>query len=623
MTNISQELRIRIQQVSRNLQRLSEAGLVKKLVSGDYKLSSLGWIILRSVNFLNFISLNDFERDTIKEIPIEHLMTLNVFEDGSYLENSIEFLKFISENLEKASDFVYLFVDNIPYMWVDNLIEASARDAHIQIINEKNFDPIISFNTFYKDSKNKRKLDIIFCEKCNVFIYVSDAGCALSFRSESGFDYKGYISVNSEAIDWSNKLFRKYWDEAQIYQLDQKQLPRKSPTIFEKKIIILGTERPEIDYQSIQNAVDNYEEIILEGIFNLGDECIRIRKSVNISGTGRTNDIPDTKIYKKGWKFPFTEQEFLIDIGGNDVDVLIENIHFENFNGTCINTSNGNSFIARKNRITLLSSLGKGLDFGKWGDHVVGITAGGNEVEPSFKGGIIIENNYLDFALSYTRGGFLDYDGLQDTLEYRPNLLEHELGICVGINICRNSGTVIVRNNVIKNMNSRGILVFDNWNTAEIVIEENEIISNVFGTYPYNSMMAGVGIMAQSAWSQPRSGARVIIRGNKIVLTKINYCGISVHGPAIYSKGAGKLSECSIINNDIYLENGYFGIQIRKSDNIIVEENRLSGKGYYALQISGVPNRNKIDLYARNNEFKNNNILDFEIKNQMNIVKII
>jgi hypothetical protein len=335
-----------------------------------------------------------------------------------------------------------------------------------------------------------------------------------------------------------------------------------------------------------------------------------------IKGEGRINDVPDTKISKSGWSFPFIEEESLFHIVGKKIDVVIENLHFDNFNGSCISTSEGNSFVARNNRFTLLSSLGRGLSFGKWGDHIVGITVGGEDSETSFPGGVILEGNYLDFALSYEKGGFLDYDGLQSNPEYRPELLNHELGICVGLNIHGNCGKVIVRDNIIRNMNSRGILTFDNWDTAEIIIEGNRIESNVFGAYPYNSMMAGVGIMAQSAWSMPYSSGKVVIKGNKINLKKVNYCGIVVHGPATYTStdGSSKLVECQIVDNDIHLDDGYLGIQVRKSDNTLIENNRLSGKAYYGLQISGAAKRNNIELHSRNNRFIGNNLDALEIK---------
>ena len=62
--------------------------------------------------------------------------------------------------------------------------------------------------------------------------------------------------------------------------------------------------------QAIQNAVDNFDEVILRGIFSLaesktrnaamgtGTTVIKIRKSVVIQGEGREESVPSTKISK-------------------------------------------------------------------------------------------------------------------------------------------------------------------------------------------------------------------------------------------------------------------------------------------------------------------------------------
>lgn len=251
---------------------------------------------------------------------------------------------------------------------------------------------------------------------------------------------------------------------------------------------------------------------------------------------------------------------------------------------------------------------------GKWGDHVVGITAGGDNIHGGFLSGVLIEDNYLDFALSYVRGGFITKDGKERDLEYRPDLQNHEAPISIGINICRNLGKVIVRNNTIRNMNSKGILIFDNRETADIQIHDNIITSEVFGAYSYNNPMAGFGILAQSAWSEPRKGGKIKIFNNKITLDKINYCGIAVHGPSRYTKGAGKLDECVIENNEIKINDGLYGIQIRKSDNVKITGNKVSGRVYYGLHVNGSRPRENIELGSNNNLFTGNDMKDLEIK---------
>lgn len=621
VTYISNKLDLRLQQTSRHLNRLSNVGVTEKTVRGDFKLTHYGEIIIVFLKQMCFISdyRSYFKTHDLSIIPLSYLKLIDLLRNSKLTNNVMQFLSFINSNLKQVEEYICLQIDQYPFTSIDELILSPDRGVKIKIIDEANetkrstCGPEIAFNPKHitPNEEGEVLVEIRSQAKNDIYLYVSDKGCAVAFNTDRGFDYKGFISTDPSAIEWCLGLFNHFWDKS-VHKVPTPVLGLKhsQPKSMSSSgsVVVVGHERPEFDFQAIQDAVDAYDEVILKGSFNIGNSTLILKRSITLRGEGRTNDVPDTKIYKKGWKFPFLSQEFMFIISGDDIDVTIENIHIENFNGTCINTIKGNSATIRRNRITLLSGLGRGLTLGNWGDHVVGITAGGETLTGGFLGGILIEENYLDFALSYARGGFITKTGLEREPDYRPDLQNHESSICVGMNICRNQGKVIVKNNVIRNMNSRGIIVFDNWETAEIEIVNNTIISDVFGSYPYNSPMAGVGIFVQSAWSEPRSGARVKVTNNKITCEKVNYCGIAVHGPSMYQKGAGKLNECIIKDNELILKEGYIGIQIRKSDFTQVINNRIAGKAYYGLQISGSRNRDCIELGAGKNRFEDNDM---------------
>jgi hypothetical protein len=101
---------------------------------------------------------------------------------------------------------------------------------------------------------------------------------------------------------------------------------------------------------------------------------------------------------------------------------------------------------------------------------------------------------------------------------------------------------------------------------------------------------------------------------NNIICEKINYCGIAIHGPSFYQEGVGKLENCLVKNNIIELKNGYIGIQVRKTDSTIIENNIISGKAYYGFQISGTKKHGEIDLSANSNIIRENNLDKLIIK---------
>ncbi len=629
VTQIARVQGLSLPETSRHVSRLSEVGLTRKDAEGFYHLTHYGWLVLRQFRELEFSTRyrEYLTNHSMKSIPSQFVKRIGDLSGSVYTENILDFIRQIEYVIREAEEHVWLLVDQFPMNHLSLIVEAVERGVRFRILEPRNriLTPDLEALAPGEDQALDRMrlaplVEQRMLDEVNVFMYLSENGCVSAFPTLRGEnEYKGFTSADETSLEWCRELFLHYWDEAvQRTPAPAVEVKRGQISKVEElsiQTVVIGRERPDFDAQAIQDAVDNYDEVILKGRFNIGNATININRSVTIRGEGRTDDIPDTKIYKKGWKFPFLSQEFMFDIRGEDIDVAIENIHVEDFNGTCINTRQGNSVTIRRNRLTLQSGLGRGLSFGPWGDHVVGITSGGESpFRGSSPGGVVIEDNYFDFALSFARGGFVTNKGLEREPGYRPDLRNHETPICIKMLISRNLGKVIVRNNVIRNMNARGILVVDNWETADIEIVNNAIISEVFGAYPYNNPMSGVGILVQSAWSEPRSGGRIEVANNKINCDKVNYCGIAVHGPAMYQEGAGKLEQVIIRDNEIKLEEGSFGIQIRRSDYTEVFNNKISGKAYYGLQISGSENREGMDLYANSNIFKENDTERLVIK---------
>jgi predicted transcriptional regulator len=625
LTQISNTLNLKLSETRRHLSRLTEAGLAVRNPDGTYTLTNYGEQILNQIENIKFFTENReyFETHNANNVPLEFQGRLGQLSGSTYLDSVISYIHRMEQIIRDAEKEIWLLFDQFPLFLLSLFLDAIERGVNLKIIE-------LSDRAIHSDLEVLAKREQHALERMKItplveqetldnvylFMIVSEKNGIVSFPTLNGEnDYKGFETNEEKPLNWCRDVFRHYWGIASRDILPKSilhHIPENNNTLKSK--VIVGRELPEHDVPAIQEALDRYEEVILKGRFNLGTSNIIIKRSVVLRGDGRTNDIPDTKIYKNGWSFPFVNPQLLFSIRGEKIDVTIENIHIENFNGTCIGTITGNSLILRSNRVTLYSGHGRGLTFGKWGDHVVGFVVGETYQEGGFPGGIIIENNYLDFALSYESGGFLSYDGREEKPEYRPDLFNHEAPICVGIKVSSNKGKVIVSNNTVRNMNARGILVCDNRPTSDILIHDNTITSEVFGAYPYNSPMSGVGIFVQSAWSEPVSGSRIEVFNNKIVLDKVNYCGMAVHGPSMYQKAAGKLDDCIVRDNVIELKDGYVGIQVRKTDSTLIENNRISGKAYYGFQVNGTSRRGKIDLSSCENRIIRNDLDDLRIK---------
>lgn len=626
ITDMTKELKLTYPEIRRHISRLQKTDLVQRDMKGYYQLTPYGESSLLLLQELKFLSSNReyFKTHTLTQIPTGFIKQIGNLNKSTKIMNPIDFFHHTENLLNESKENVWLLVDQFPMNLLSTINEALDRGVKLKLIEpiERVLNP--NFKEF--SSEENQALDRTrhtplveqrMVDEAYAYLFISEARCILTLPNSDGqYDFRGFTATDESSLRWCRNLFIHYWDNArQRIITPETKIVRGRVSRGVKQsnsTVVVGQERPEIDVQTVQDAVDNYKEVILRGTFNFGASSVLISRSVTIRGEKRENGIPKTIIYKKGWKFPFTEWDSVLKVDAEEADVTIENLQFSDFNHVCIWGVRGKSLNVTNNRITLMTGYGRGMRFGAFGDGVIGINIW---PDPGiFKGRVVIEGNYIDFARRGAHGGFLTRGGLEEDPEYRPDLFNHEYYMGFGIAVQQTSGNVIIENNMIRNTNARGIAVTGNPPSSDVQIRKNIIVSDLYGSYPLSSPEAGAGILAQSAWGFPSPGFNVEIIENTIKLDKLNYSGIKVLGPVTDREDAGKLRGGLIKNNQIYLKNGFEGIHVRKCDAFKVRENTISGKAYYGIRISGRKKPGDLDLSAINNLVEYNDMNNLEIK---------
>jgi len=626
ITDITKELNLTYPEIRRHISRLQDTGLIQRDVEGFYRLTPYGETSLLLFQELKFLSSNReyFLTHTLSKIPTGFVKRIGELSACVNITNPMDFFRQTENLLKESREYVWLLVDQFPMNSLSTIVEIIDRDVKLRIIEptERILNPDLYAMTSEETQALSRTrhtplVEQRMVDKVNAYLFVSDTRCILALPNPDGqYDFKGFTATDEPSLKWCRELFLHYWDEAErrtIVPVTQVKRGRVSGRLEpSERVVVVGRERTEIDAQAVQDAVDNYDEVILKGIFNFGSSMVQISKSVVIRGEGQENDIPTTTIYKKGWVFPFTEFDSVFKVDSEGADVTIENIQFTDFNHVCIWGVQCGSLNIKNNRITLMTGYGRGLRFGAFGDTVIGIFVW---PEPGFfKGRVTIEGNYLDFARRGAFGGFLTRGGLEEEPEYRPDLFNHEYYMGFGVGIHQASGAVSIENNIIRNANARGIATTGCLPSADVRIRRNTIVSDVYGSYPFSSPEAGAGILAQSAWGFPSPGFNVEIEENTIKLDRLNYCGIIVLGPVMDREGVDKLRGGTIRNNHIQLKEGYEGIHVRKCDDFEVADNKISGEAYYGIRISGRRKSGELDLRSLNNMVEGNDMGELRIR---------
>lgn len=618
LTQISNILDLKLSETRRHLSRLTEVKLVERKPDGSYRLTNYGEQILTQVENIKFFTENKeyFQTHSVKQIPREFQGRLGDLSISDLHSKMMNYLKEIEDVINYSTDNLNIIVDELPFTIISSIDNAIKRGVTIKIISKE------------LESTEREKLAHIFAspkvslrtiDTPGVMLIVSNLKTAISFPNmQNRFTYHGFISKNVWALNWSKELFQKLWQQA----AQKSHLMNKLDE--EKKIQVIGHNDPNYDLRAVQDAVDNFYEVSLFGVFNFGNKGVKITKDCIVKGIGNENGVPSTKIYKTGWQIPFTSEERLILIKGKDISVSIENIHFSDFNGICVEANEGHFFSFKRNRITLETGFSRGRRH-PYGDIVVGVFignwAGPVSGQKTFPGGVEIKENYLDFATSYRRGGYISPLDKWEDPNYHPDLHE-EYYIGSGFFFTLLEGQVSIDGNIIRNMNMTGIEIQDCLESAIVEISNNDIFSDVYGSHihwysSHGDACYGIVIHSMASFEGSESYS-VNIWGNSIKINKPNCSGINVNGPFNRPFNsdvpAVKFLAGSVYDNKIYLENGSVGIKVGRSDNIEICENEISGSAYYGIKVHGKGWPNDEVIMAENNQILRNRFSNLTIK---------
>ena len=614
-------------EIRRHISRLIENNLIQRDVDGYYYITPYGSASLILFHEIQFLAKNNeyFKNHDLTGLPDSFLKQIGKLMKTRLILDTMDFIRHIQNLLKDSEKQVWMLVDKYPINLLPSIIESIDRGISVNIIESSQQELIPDFSEL--TSEESRALILTkttpLYEQRNMNdiqlqLFLSESKCIVCFPNDKGeFDYIGLLSEDDASLTWCKDLFEHYWNEATSIKKEQPELTitRDLKTEYGEFILVEGSDDPHIDVQAVQNAVDNFKEVVLKGVFNLGNSEISISKSVIIRGDGRENAIPVTKMYKKGWRFPFHNWTSIFSIDGKGVEVEIKNIHFKDFNCAAIHGTDSMQKSVRilNNRITLPNGYGRGIVFGNFGDFVHGILI--EDVED----GVLVEGNYVDFATGGLNRGMISRGGLEDDPEYRPNLFNHEYFASFGIVVNRCSGRIVIKNNIVKNFNARGITSAGNYALAEVIVRDNNIESEVYGSYPFSSRESCAGILVSTTMtSKNRPSFDVQIEYNRINLMKLNQSGIVILGPLVES--SSKLRGGVIRDNVIYLKNGYEGIHLRKCDAFSVSGNQVSGEAYYGIRISGSRIYGDIDMGSIENSVNENDLKELKIKDPDNYV---
>jgi predicted transcriptional regulator len=218
MTNIAKMLDLTSPEVSRHLSRLSDTRLIEKDSDNFYHVTSFGQFMLNSLSDLEFSTkyMDYFLKHSAVNIPIKFQKRMSEISNYKLEDNFMEFLRFITEKIQEAERYVWLYIDQYPVIASKAINDSVKRGVKYRIIEQgktSKSDDIFDKKYLLSLEDEAPRVEVKTLEEKDVYLFLSDKGSAISFPTREGFDYTGFLCEGDESV-WTKDLFEHYWTPA-------------------------------------------------------------------------------------------------------------------------------------------------------------------------------------------------------------------------------------------------------------------------------------------------------------------------------------------------------------------------------------------------------------------------
>jgi predicted transcriptional regulator len=214
LNEIAKKLDLTATEAFRQLQRLTDAGLLEKIPDGKYRSTPYAKLVLESASALNFLSKHKehlMDRDT-SLLPPEYRARLGELSNAVLKANMITNLNDATEAFKRAKKRLDLMVEQ-------------RLEVHGQIINQKISEGVKTrflmqesmLATLPKGPPPERKSlsEVKVLPKVCAMVILIDDTAVISFpKLDSTMDYAIFVGEDAASVKWASDLFEDQWKKA-------------------------------------------------------------------------------------------------------------------------------------------------------------------------------------------------------------------------------------------------------------------------------------------------------------------------------------------------------------------------------------------------------------------------
>ena len=206
-----------VQEASRQVNRLHDAGLIERDADGRYGLTPVGTVLLKLLPSLDFVSRNRayFLEHDISTIPQEFLERVGELSESELGETAGLVLRHGEMILREAKEYIWLLSDHAVYS--GQMIAQSVKDKEVRVrILVPAIEPDDRPGLMAAKDGLRDRLEVRFVPDIRVAIAMSEDRAGVAFPNLVGkIDYNAGLRGTGDGFRrWCSDIFSFYWQRS-------------------------------------------------------------------------------------------------------------------------------------------------------------------------------------------------------------------------------------------------------------------------------------------------------------------------------------------------------------------------------------------------------------------------
>lgn len=224
-TELAKKWNVTPQEVHRNLERLSNAGFVKK-TNEHFDITSIGKILITQMPLMKVLSNNKkiFETHNVEKLPIKFVRRIGALEKCTHVKGVTKVISTWEKICKNSTDMLCDIVSEVPISMDKIIVKRVQKGCKYRHIISNNIDEpdgrnqILNEIGYYSLIKNEKILRKKF-ESNGIILILNEKEAGIIFPTNDGEpDLRHMFYGNDETFqDWCLDLFEFYWKKAKKY----------------------------------------------------------------------------------------------------------------------------------------------------------------------------------------------------------------------------------------------------------------------------------------------------------------------------------------------------------------------------------------------------------------------